>query len=192
MILRRRRLAIARAARASERIFRAQAASSLSAGGTADENAAPAGRVAEAGGIQRAGDGDALHTGAAGVDLPQISSAPGGLCADIMPRRPFCGPAFTAILQVERRSGGAILTRSPFRVSSSSSPDAPAPPTPIPAVARPDLESYSASSGKLWRTRIPPRVPSGRPSMCSRLREVARHAISRGEGLVSMLPTASG
>ena len=78
-----------------------------------------------------------------------------------------CGPAGTFRRTPPRASRPSNCTRSPFSVISieSSVPTAGKPKSPPPA--RPTRNSYSASSGKICRTTMPPRVPSGSPSRCS-------------------------
>ena len=69
-------------------------------------------------------------------------------------------------------------TRRPSSVTSSCSFGMPLPMwMPLTALIKSTLMRYSASSGKKCSTRTPPRVPNGKPAMCSRLHQEIRHVV---------------
>jgi len=102
------------------------------------------------------------------------------------------GPAFTGSRKSSEPLALAILTRSPLSVTSSSSSCEEAPlAIPSAAALARILRAYSASSGKLCRIRIPPRVPSADPPGAPIGRDLRALYRLRLEGLISRFPTAN-
>ena len=134
------------------------------AGGHAHEDAPTARRIAGTRRFEGTGDDDGSD--AARCSERRVDPEVGGLLVDpgastrsTIAAPIVCGPALTGTRKLRTLAG---FNCSPSSVTSICAETArrqrPPPVTP---------NSYSASSGKVWRTSRPPRVPSGSPSMCS-------------------------
>ena len=128
----------------------------------ADEDLAAARRVADAGGVERPGDRRALGTPPGVVNVgvrrgsPSRSRRRRRRADDRAARGRSC--AARPVTFRRKLRGFSTLTCSPSSVMSTPAPGPPAPPPP-------SANSYSASSGKVCVNSMPPRVPSGSPSM---------------------------
>ena len=132
----------------------------------ADEQPTAARRVAGPGGVVRTGDRDLRDARRARLDVEDAVGAAVRLRTSDAAAM-VCGPAGT---RIARRT--ASLEHDAHAVDCDDrgrrrvhrprgGPPRRAPP------ACPICRSYSASSGNVWRTTMPPRVPSGSPSMCA-------------------------